>query len=577
MARITHFRLAAAVASALCLLIAPLVIFAPGVRPLDAKLADYAGGHIAGPTCNGTLPTDTVIGMAATKDDGGYWVANNQGLVVACGDAQNFGGLDSALNSPIVGIAATPDGGGYYLVASDGGVFTFGDALFQGSTGALRLNKPVVGMAVDQATGGYWLVASDGGIFSFNALFQGSTGAMILNKPIVGMAPDAATGGYWLVASDGGIFSFNAPFKGSMGAVALNKPIVGMATDTATGGYWLVAADGGIFSFGGAPFYGSTGSILLNRPIVGMEANAAGTGYRFVASDGGIFDFGSSAFFGSPGPSVTTLPGTAPPSTAPPTSTPPTTAPPTTAPPTTTPPTTTPTTTTAPPAPALTINGTLNDPANCDGAGTPGCTWYISFSVTGLPPNTTFTFGMTINGTPLYAGHPSFVSDANGDFSDPDFSGDIVSAGTTSPSLIIYDETATIVLTLNGQSEGSPNLSGTTTLTAPGAPVPVVTVTMTDSAIGCGSEIDPATGTVEPCPLDIGFSATGFGPDDVFPITVSGPDVSTDGSPTTINFDGMGDASLEEVAETAYPPALGTYTITIDGVSGTYVITAANQ
>ncbi len=252
----------------------------------------------ASPTCNRTLPTGTVVGIAATSDDRGYWIANNQGLVVACGDAPALGGLVSAPNHPIVGIAATSDEGGYYLVGSDGGVFTFGDATFYGSTGALRLNRPMVGMAVDPATGGYWLVATDGGVFSFNAPFFGSTGAIRLNQPIVGMAPSNGGHGYWLVASDGGIFSFNAPFLGSMGATRLNKPIVGMSVDATTDGYWLVATDGGIFSFN-APFYGSTGAIVLNRPILAMESDGTGTGYRFVASDGGIFDFGSSGFFGS--------------------------------------------------------------------------------------------------------------------------------------------------------------------------------------------------------------------------------------------------------------------------------------
>ncbi len=276
-----------------------------------ASGASEAGAHAVavGPPCTNTLASGTVIGVAATSDDAGYWIANDAGQVVACGDATNFGSLTKAPNHPIVGIAATPDGGGFYLVASDGGVFTFGDATFQGSTGAIVLNKPIVGMAVDPTTGGYWLVASDGGIFTFNAPFEGSTGAMSLNKPIVGMALDPTTGGYWLVASDGGIFTFNAPFWGSAGALRLNKPVVGMAPDLATGGYWLVASDGGIFSYN-APFFGSTGAIVLNKPIVGMESNSTGTGYRFVATDGGIFDFGSSQFYGS---AVTG----APPSTAP--------------------------------------------------------------------------------------------------------------------------------------------------------------------------------------------------------------------------------------------------------------------
>jgi hypothetical protein len=254
--------------------------------------------HVDSAACNGTLAAGTVVGIAATSDDGGYWIANNQGLVVACGDAQDFGNLPTTPNRPIVGIAATPDGGGYYLVASDGGVFTFGDAAFQGSTGGMKLNRPIVGIAVDPSTGGYWLVASDGGIFAYDAPFYGSTGSLTLNQPIVGMAESEDGNGYWLVASDGGIFSYDAPFYGSTGSMHLNKPIVGMAVDLATGGYWLTASDGGVFAYN-ALFYGSTGSIVLNRPIVGMEAHGAGTGYRFVASDGGVFPYGTSGFYGS--------------------------------------------------------------------------------------------------------------------------------------------------------------------------------------------------------------------------------------------------------------------------------------
>jgi hypothetical protein len=149
-------------------------------------------------SCNAFLPSGSVIGMASTFDDGGYWVASNFGEVVSCGDAINYGSLPSSPNRPIVGIATTPDGGGFWLVASDGGIFTFGDALFFGSTGALRLNQPVVGMASTPDGLGYWLVAADGGIFSFgDAQFFGSTGSLHLNQPIVVWLrprPEAATG-----------------------------------------------------------------------------------------------------------------------------------------------------------------------------------------------------------------------------------------------------------------------------------------------------------------------------------------------------------------------------------------------
>ena len=268
-----------------------------------AVTADAAeSSHAAAATCNQPYGPfvygSQVVGIAATPDDGGYWIVNNAGQVAACGDAA-FLGQPSGLNKPIVGIATTPDGAGYYLVASDGGIFSYGDAVFQGSTGSMTLNKPIVGMAVDPLTKGYWLVASDGGIFAYDAPFLGSTGSMKLNQPVVGMAAVANGSGYWFVAADGGIFAYGAPFWGSAGSMHLNQPVVGMASDAASNGYWLVAADGGIFAYN-APFHGSTGNIVLNRPIVGMESNTTGSGYRFVSADCGVFDFGTSGFYGAP-------------------------------------------------------------------------------------------------------------------------------------------------------------------------------------------------------------------------------------------------------------------------------------
>jgi hypothetical protein len=34
------------------------------------------------------------------------------------------------LNAPVVGAAATRDGGGYWMIVADGGTFNFGDAGF---------------------------------------------------------------------------------------------------------------------------------------------------------------------------------------------------------------------------------------------------------------------------------------------------------------------------------------------------------------------------------------------------------------------------------------------------------------
>ena len=242
----------------------------------------------------------SIVGIAATPDGGGYWIADTGGGVEPFGDATFFGSMaGQPLNQPINHIVATPDGGGYWLVAADGGTFTFGDARFYGSMGGQRLNAPVVDLAPTPDGGGYWLVATDGGIFSFgDAQFYGSMGGTPLNKPIVGIAPDPSTGGYWEVATDGGIFAFNAPFFGSTGSLALVKPVNGMAVAPGGNGYWFVASDGGIFSFGDAQFQGSAAGLPLAAPIVGLAADDATGGYWLVATDGGVFTEGA-PFFGA--------------------------------------------------------------------------------------------------------------------------------------------------------------------------------------------------------------------------------------------------------------------------------------
>ncbi len=130
----------------------------------------------------------------------------SDGGIFSYGDAQFYGSTGSLhLNQPIVGMAATADDGGYWLVAADGGIFSYGDAQFYGSTGSIHLNKPIVGMAATSDGNGYWLVASDGGIFTYgDAQFWGSSGSLALDQPIVGMAPTPDGNGYWLVAADAG-------------------------------------------------------------------------------------------------------------------------------------------------------------------------------------------------------------------------------------------------------------------------------------------------------------------------------------------------------------------------------------
>jgi hypothetical protein len=239
--------------------------------------------------------TAPIVGMAATPDGGGYWIADAHGDVKPLGDAVFFGSMaGQALDQPIAHIVATADGAGYWLVAADGGTFAFGDAHFYGSMGGAHLDAPVVDMAPTGDGGGYWLVASDGGIFAFgDAAFRGSMGGHPLNRPVVGISADRSTGGYWEVATDGGIFAFGAPFEGSTGSLVLNRPVNGMAPTPDGDGYWFVASDGGVFAFGDAGFHGSVANLRLVAPIVGMCADTSTGGYWLIASDGGVFAAGS--------------------------------------------------------------------------------------------------------------------------------------------------------------------------------------------------------------------------------------------------------------------------------------------
>lgn len=263
----------------------------------SAIALDYATAPA--PPAPSPPPPPPAVGMAATPDGNGYWIATSDGAVYSYGDAAFYGSMaGQPLNAPIAHIVSTPDGKGYWLVAGDGGTFSFGDAGFYGSMGGLPLNAPVVDIAPTKDGRGYWLVASDGGIFAFgDAAFYGSMGGRPLNKPVVGIAADDATGGYWEVATDGGIFAFNAPFYGSTGNMILNKPVNGMTPTNDDAGYWFVASDGGLFAYGDAGFHGSAVAVATST-VVGMTSDPATGGYWILTRNGSVYSYGA-PFFGS--------------------------------------------------------------------------------------------------------------------------------------------------------------------------------------------------------------------------------------------------------------------------------------
>ena len=241
-----------------------------------------------------------VVGLAATGDGRGYWLATSSGAVYAFGDARYLGRIPgvAARADPVSAIAGLPGGDGYWLVTKSGRVVAFGAARVYGSAGSRTIAAaPVVGMEATPDGHGYWLTRSDGSVISFgDAGSDGSMAGHPLRAPMVGMAVVPGGRGYWLVAADGGVFAFgSARFAGSMVGRGLTAPVIGMAAAPNGSGYWLVGADGGVFSFGAARFAGSGATGGLGRSVVGVASvpSAVGVGgYRMVTSGGESFSFG---------------------------------------------------------------------------------------------------------------------------------------------------------------------------------------------------------------------------------------------------------------------------------------------
>jgi len=216
----------------------------------------------------------------------------------------------------------------------------------------------------------------------------------------------------------------------------------------------------------------------------------------------------------------------------------------------------------------------------CDYQGSPGCPLDYSFAVTGFPPNTPIGFGATVNGVGTYDGCACVTTNASGDF---------LFAGTEAetflaPVLITPGETATVVVTVGSELDGGSYVSGTYTLNAPAAPAPVVSVSLFDSAEGCG--FPGSTG----CPLDILFTASGFPPNTNLPVTCTfnGTDITDvePGGGTTVTTNALGDVGVpgsggedEKVVVGDTPIDVpfagggsGTIVVTFGGVSDTYSI-----
>ncbi len=250
------------------------------------------------------------VGIAATIDGKGYWVAQADGTVTAFGDAHSYGSLASteASASKIVGIARTYDGHGYWLVAADGHVFTLGDADAYGSAPDNSTSEgPVVGIAATPDGHGYWILTADGHVFGLgNAQAEGNPTPA--DAPYAGIATRPAGGYVVTAANNAGAYLFpgNVAELGGGSGTALAATLVGVAASPSGNGTWQTGLDGGVVTTGQttstyAPYYGSVPgeNEQLKAPVTAIAGSPDGAGYWLLSADGTVYTFGDAHFYGS--------------------------------------------------------------------------------------------------------------------------------------------------------------------------------------------------------------------------------------------------------------------------------------
>ncbi len=256
-----------------------------------------AGAVVAAvPTAAGA--SSLASARAAARPTDGYWVVSSTGAVGAGGGAPVLGSLHQHqhLDRSVVGMAATPDGHGYWLATADGGVFSFGDAGFFGAASSARLLRSsagrVVGIAAAPGGHGYWLAAANGEVYSYGSARYLGVAELRGKGHVVGIAASPHGLGYWLATSKGEVYSFgSARYHG--GAARTGRNVVSITATPQGGGYWLTSAGGVIMAFGDAVDRGGAAPSTRTAPIVGMAALRDGRGYWVANRQGTAYGYGA--------------------------------------------------------------------------------------------------------------------------------------------------------------------------------------------------------------------------------------------------------------------------------------------
>jgi hypothetical protein len=252
------------------------------------ETATNAGGH--GTSASAVTATVPVPPVSA------YWLYTAQGNVIAVGGKTWYGSpfaSNKVTTSSIVGMAATSDKRGYWLASSTGHVYAYGDAHVASTT--MAPSHPVIGI-VAAPGGGYWLFTAAGNVYDAGAAtwygspWASGTGA----TSIVGMTATRDGRGYWLVTSTGTVYAYGDAKAET--ALVTSHPIKGIVASP-TGGFWVYNVFGNVPYSPDTTWYGSPASSLhvSTTTVTGMSATPDGHGYWVVTTSGHVYGFGDAA------------------------------------------------------------------------------------------------------------------------------------------------------------------------------------------------------------------------------------------------------------------------------------------
>ena len=100
-------------------------------------------------------PGDRVVGLAATPDGGGYWVATAGGSVFGFGNAPVLGSLAGSTHASVVGIKAARSGIGFWLTTAMGNVAAGGSTAPGGIWACIRQHESGGNYATNTGNGYY--------------------------------------------------------------------------------------------------------------------------------------------------------------------------------------------------------------------------------------------------------------------------------------------------------------------------------------------------------------------------------------------------------------------------------------